>query len=290
MENIQRKLEKDVTRLTLPKPLKRKRRWTFLLVGNDGKTIAVRMFKTLVVFFLIVMFSAIATALSFHYLYKNTREENLWLESKIKANQRHMRFLRHRKDVLMARLLVTESKLKEYSSKTQIPEPQSVPEEVMEKKEVVETKVNAAVVNEPVTEQSRESIAGNQAEEPAIVGVENLAVSFDSYTDSIKVNFIIKKTDPNLTNISGRTLVVLKPDAVHHDNWVSMPSVKLISGRPSRKDRGRYFSISRFKHITLEATGLNPPVPFKYATIYVFSPDGEQLLEENLSIEMKGMD
>lgn len=284
MENIQRKLEKDVTRLTSPKPLKRRRRWTILLVGNDGKTIAVRMFKTLVVFFLIVMFSAIATALSFHYLYKNTKEENRWLESKIKANQRHMRFLRHGKDVLMARLLVTESKLKKYSPKTQIPDPQPVPEEV------VETKVNAAVVNEPVTEQTRETIAGNQAEEPAIVGVEDLAVSFDSYTGSVKVNFIIKKTDPNLTNVSGRTLVVLKPDAIHHDNWVSMPSVELISGRPSRKDRGRYFSIARFKYITLEATGLNPPVPFKYATIYVFSPDGEQFLEENLSIEMKGMD
>ena len=80
MENIQRKLEKDVTRLTSPKPLKRKRRWTLLLIGNDGKTIAVRMFKTLVVFLLIVMFSAIATALSLHYLYKNTTEENRWLE------------------------------------------------------------------------------------------------------------------------------------------------------------------------------------------------------------------
>jgi len=290
MENIQRKLEKDVTRLTSSKPLKRKRRWTLLLVGNDGKTIAVRMFKTLVVFFLIVMFSAIAAALSFHYLYKNTKEENRWLESKIKANQRHMRFLSHGKDVLMARLMVTESKLKEHSSKTQIPEPQPVPEEAAENKDLVETKVNAAVVNEAVTEQSRETIAGNHAEESAIVGVENLEVSFDSYTDSVKVNFIIKKTNPNLANVSGRTLVVLKPDTIHHDNWVSMPSVELISGRPSRKDRGRYFSIARFKHITLEATGLNPAVPFEYATIYVFTPDGRQLLEKNLSIEMKGMD
>ena len=290
MENIQRKLEKDVTRLTSAKPLKRKRRWTLLLVGNDGKTIAVRMFKTVVVFFLIVMFSAIATALSFHYLYKSTKEKNRWLESKIEANQRQIRFLRHGKDILMARLLINESKLKEYSSKTQIPEPQSIPEEVAKNKEEVEKEVNPAAINEPVTEQTREILADDQTEEPAIVGVEDFAVSFDSYTDSVKVNFIIKKTNPHFTNVSGRALVVLKPDAIHYDNWVSMPSIELVSGRPSRKDRGQYFSISRFKHITLESTGLNPPVLFKYATIYVFSLDGEQLLEKNLSIEMKRMD
>ena len=290
MEDIQRKLEKDVIRLTSSKPKKRKRRWTLLLVGNDGKTITVRLFKTLVVFFLIVMFSAVAAALSFYYLYKDEKKANRRLESTISTHQQYLISLRNRKDVLMARLLVTESKLKERSSKTRMPEAQAKPEEAVENNEAVGTGESAASVSEPVKEQSGKAIAGNQVEEPAIVGVEDLAVSFDSYTDSLRVNFIIKKTDPQLTNVSGRTLVVLKPDAIHHENWVSLPSVELISGRPSRKDRGRYFSISRFKHITLEATGLNVPAPFKYATIYVFSPDGEQLMEENFSIEMKGMD
>jgi hypothetical protein len=288
MENLQRKLEKDVTRLASVKPAKRKRRWTFLLVANDGKTIAVRMFKALVALFLIVMFSAVAAALSFYYLYQSEKRVNRHLERTIKAHQQHLISLRHRKDVLMAKLLITESKIKEHTSTTQMPSLQPSPEPAEKMETIVETPVNEPL-REAGTEQFIEMAVESQSETQAVVGVEKFIVSFDSYTDTTEVNFIIRKTDPDLANVSGRTLVVLKRDLDQVSQWVSLPSVPLISGRPSRNDRGRFFSIARFKPISLEASGLNTPGSFKYATVYVFSADGKKLLEKDLPIEVNGM-
>ena len=66
-----------------------------------------------------------------------------------------------------------------------------------------------------------------------------------------------------------------------------MPNVPLVSKRPSEIDKGRRFSISRFKQVYLTTNIKSPPQLYKTATVFVFSVSGELLLEKDLPVEIK---
>ena len=327
MEDIQRKLEKDVVSQTLTKALKRTRRWTLIFVGNNGRIVNIRMFRGWITISAVTVFMGAVAAFGFYFLYQSTMDENKRLRSSLGVTRQEIKSLRHQKDILMARLVVAGSnaelnrkvnisKVQVKDNVTALQDPPVQKVQIEAKNAELKRKVNISKVQvkdnvialqtPPVQKVQIEAKhdADNadkndvaelgkdpdkatvpvQPQKPPSVGVEDLTVSFDSYSNSLKVEFIVRKMDPDLQSVSGRTFAILKPDESDDRKWFALPAVDLVAGKPVRPKQGQFFGIARFKSITLEAKNLSVLNPYKYATVFVFSTSGDLILEKTFNI------
>jgi hypothetical protein len=104
---------------------------------------------------------------------------------------------------------------------------------------------------------------------------------------SLRIKFTLNKVDQSPETVSGRAFVVLKHDEDDKDRWLVLPSVPLISGKPSRIKRGKYFSIARFKSMHFEKNYLDVPKLFKNMTVFIFNNTGALMLKKEFPIEIK---
>jgi len=295
MEDIQRKLEKDVVSQTLTKALKRTRRWTLIFVGNDGRIVNIRMFRGWITISAVAVLMGAVAAFGFYFLYQSTMDENKRLRSSLGVTRQEVKSLRHQKDILMARLVVSESNAelnrKANVSKVQVKDNVIALQDPPVQKVQIESKHDADNADKndmaELKKDPDKSTVPVQPQKPPSVGVEDLTVSFDSYSNSLKVEFIVRKKDPDLQSVSGRTFAILKPDETDDRKWFALPAVALVAGKPVRPKQGQFFGIARYKSITLEAKNLSVLNPYKYATVFVFSTSGDLVLEKTFNIEIK---
>ena len=86
--------------------------------------------------------------------------------------------------------------------------------------------------------------------------------------------------------MSGHAIVVLKGDQVQPGKWLPIPRMPLAEGRPNGQQRGHAFGINYFK--TMRFRTAMPEFPGKYhtAAVYVFTRQGELLLEQDFPIKL----
>jgi hypothetical protein len=124
----------------------------------------------------------------------------------------------------------------------------------------------------------------DEPQKPA-VAVEGLKVAHDASRQIVSARFRVRNNGSRSASVSGRCVVVLKSDTLAHGAWVSMPGVALSDGRP-KGDRGQAFRISRFRDMDVKAVGVEDPSIFRTATIHVFGPTGDVLLERDFPIDL----
>ena len=95
--------------------------------------------------------------------------------------------------------------------------------------------------------------------------------------------FKIKNTTLNSQRVSGSTIVVLKGEQT---NWLPIPWMPLVDGRPTGKQRGHSFGINYFKTMSLSTQLPKFPEKFQTASIYVFTHEGELLLEKTYPVKL----
>ena len=133
MENLPRNLGKDVNKLAVPNPSERARHWTLLFVENHGKTISIKRFKGFAItsiFFLIVLITA---TVCLYFLFKNEREQNKNLMNTLAQFQQKVVSLKNDREVLMARLVVAESKIESNQVKTE----ETLPEKMLDNNDLI---------------------------------------------------------------------------------------------------------------------------------------------------------
>lgn len=304
MEDIQRKLAKDVASQILTKAVKKTRRWTLIFVGNDGRIFDIRMFRGWITISVVAVVLGAVAAFGFYFLYQRAMDDNKRLQSSLDVTRQELKSLRHEKDVLMARLVVAgsnaELKIKTKGSKVQIKDTVQIKENITGQQDHPVQIVQIEAKHDPdnadkndTTEAGGDhdqSTAPVPSQKPPDVGVEDLTVSFDSYSNSLKVEFIVRKMDPDLNSVSGRTFAILKPDETDDRKWLALPAVDLAAGKPIQPQQGQFFGIAHFKPIKLEAKHLSLLNPYKYATVFIFSTSGDLLFEQTFDIEIKQMD
>jgi hypothetical protein len=122
------------------------------------------------------------------------------------------------------------------------------------------------------------------SETPSIkVDVEIVSVQHDPGESELKVRFKIKKILPPKGPVKGRTVFILKADQSDQGTWVTSPSVELVDGRPTG-ERGQRFSIVRFRVAEFKLEGQTTPQLFKTATVFVYTMEGDLLLEKDFDI------
>jgi len=307
MKRFSENRERDFNTLTVPKPKKRGNRWTLMLVGDRGKVISVKHFKGLAITSTFLFGIITVLAASLYFLYNAKVDENKRLQYALEDSRLKVTSLRGEKEQLMVGLVLAESKIKaslaETTAKPIKPAPatsqdKSASATIQPKAEddinVTET-VEETSAPEPTSDSEVAtaaadiSVKSQRDAELQVVDIENLEVLNAPENQRLKVTFKLKKTDPGIETISGRAFVILKQDTIDQKKWLTIPSVTLDAGKPSRVRRGQYFSIARFKSMKFERGYTADPNRFQHITIFVYAEDGKLLLEKEAPIVVRNM-
>ena len=265
------------------------KRWTLLFIGDHGKVVTVNRFKGFVLLTAFGFTLAVAGIILLYYHNRNIINNNKKLHSSLDIIEKQLRGLRHEKDILMARLVLAESRVKESLRETNQGEPQKPPEPGNLKK--------SSEDKHPAEAEVKRKILAAQAPTQPIVEPEppksNLTVDVADFniapqadTKDLKIQFKVKNTSPNSQRVSGHAMVVLKGETLKPKKWRAVPQMPLVNGKPTGEQRGHGFAINYFR--TMRFTTDVPPSPdqFNTATVYVFARSGELLLEKNFPLEI----
>ncbi len=298
---------KELNGIAVPKPKKRTNRWTLLFVEDRGKVISVRRFKGLAITLTFAVVIVVALAVGLYFLYNSEAEENRSLIKALGVSRQKVKSLQDEKELLMVRLVLAESKIKAgrieteektIEKKTDLSKDKSasaaIKPPVPDIKKVVETvkevpaekEVLIAAVEEDEPDISEPSMPDA---EPQMVSIEELIVLNTLENDNLKITFKLRKIDQNTETISGHAFVILKHDRVDRKQWFAIPSVSLVSGKPSRIRRGQYFSIARFKTMKFQNEYSGDPNRFQYITVFIYNADEKLLLEREFPITVQEM-
>ena len=285
-------MEKTVAEPTLPKTRKRFSGWTLLFVGENGKVVRFPYFKGLIFTWVISFFIFLVAAIFLSILYQEKTKENRALEDALQASRQRVKSLRHEKDILMAHVVVSETKSKRVPQKKEIPlkKVEKSPEPLPKEEDTNEPEVVAAVASD-ASEETEPEPPTDTPELPdrpgprSSVSVDDFFALLEPGSNTLRIKYKIRNINPESTPVAGRTFLVLKSKEVDSTNWLILPSVPMESGKPSKIKKGRSFSITRFKTIRFKAPYRAGPKPFSTATILVYTSTGELLLEKSFPLE-----
>jgi len=251
------------------KTQKKDRHWTLLIVGNRGKTYTIKRFKGLAITLASVLIIAIAASTWLGSLYKSSIVTNKSMQNNLKNSQQKIMSLEHEKDILMARLVVAESRIEESVAGTKVTD--------------VQKPFDNNILNSSASDKKGTS---SQLETPLSVSADDFIVFHEPDINTLRVQYKLRNTGSKASPVSGRTVVILKNKGDDKKKWLTLPNVSLISGKPSGK-RGRTFSIYKFRTMKFRASDQTGPDQFNIATVFVFSTAGKLILEKDFPIGVK---
>ena len=279
MQDLSRNMEKVVKAHTPPKPSKRAGSWSVLLLEDHGQMVLLGKLKRLVIPLALVLIIATVSFVWLLIVFKSTREDNRNLSNALDISRQKIISLRDEKDLLMVRLVVAESKIKN-----------SAADILTDKSPSVEAGANSGDVGKrgslPHEKKVEEKTAFIQPEKLQKTVIKDFIVLFEPDTSALKVQFKIIKTFQSSQPLSGYVFAILKQNKANQNSWLIFPSVPLVSGKPAMFKKGRYFSILRFKTIKFRLQNETNPKRFKNATVFVFAKTGKLLLEKSFPVEI----
>lgn len=267
------------------------RRWTLLFIGDHGNVITIKRFKAIIIAVGCLFLLVFAFLAFLFYSNQKAHHHNKDLQKRYQDSQQQIETLRHENEILMARLVVAESKAKEKMTESRsTKESRSVakasdpePPAGDQPKPLLKPQEKSAVL-----QASRAESADNQAraaETVMQVAVENFKVSREADNKRVSAQFKIKNTSRGSQRAVGKAVVILKGADLKKDQWLVMPSVTLADNKPAGK-RGKSFSIQRFRTMNFTSKAPDHAHQFQTAVVYVFSERGQMLLEQDFAISL----
>ncbi|ABW68007.1 hypothetical protein Dole_2203 [Desulfosudis oleivorans Hxd3] len=223
-----------------------------MFVSEHGRLVHVKHFVRYVAIAAGVFIVSLLVSLCCFLLFLNERSKTEKLSGDLASARQEVRVLVDRNDALLARI----------AALTATDTPSGTP---AEPDAVADTGEKGAAPDDA-------------ASEAATVAIENLRVVQTSDTHASRIEFAVKKVGDSSDTVSGRVFVVLEGDTGAGPRTVVAPAVALNDGVPAQPGRGQYFSIARFKPVSM-TVNIENPHELETATVYIFSTDGELLYE-----------
>lgn len=267
------------------------RRWTLLFIGDHGSVITLKRFKAMVLATTIIFLAAVGAVVGLILQNQNTLKENKGLLTNLENSQKRIETLRHEKEILMARLVLAESKVKESLSGNQESHTEKKLVNRTEQKSPAKSGTKLAEVKKNfslVTDPSRPKPTTHSTAPILSVVIEKFSVSREAGTQSLSAQFKLKNTSPDSQPVAGRAVVVLKGAELQQDKWLAMPSVGLIEGKPSGK-KGNSFAIRWFRNMKFTTKAPIYSDQFQTAAVFIFTRSGQLLLEETFPIKIPSL-
>jgi len=279
MEDLQGDMEKNVGPKRPGKAAKRDRRWTLMLVADDGRMRTLRWYKPLVVLLVLLLAAAVGSAGVLYWLYEGERRRTHQLEEALAAGRRPVseepagRSGVPSADSGSVKAPAGGVEPTEASGPTETDPPPAAPE--------------AAEIPPPTNDPRPGPGPAAVLPEPG-VRIEDFRSSVENGGESLKITFKILNIDEAENRVSGHVILVLKPDDVRRAHWVSLPSTPLIGGRPTGEEEGQGFAITNYKRMRFTLEDAGEPGRFTIATVHVFSDSGALMLEEDFPLIRSG--
>ena len=259
------------------------RRWTLLFIGDHGNVITIKRFKTIIVAVGCLFLLVSALLIVLYYSHQKNQRKHTELQTRFEDSQKQIETLRHEKEILMARLVVAESKIKEKAVENQQPKETQIAAKPADTKAAPKPKPAPRPPKKtpaPVENQQ------DEAQKVMRVTVDSFSVSRDSDNTNIKAQFKVRNASIGYQQAAGHAVIILKGTDLEEYQWLVMPSVAIADSKPTGR-RGKNFSIKRYR--TMNFTGRAPKHAdqFQTAVVYVFAKDGQLLLERDFAIKLK---
>lgn len=270
------------------------RRWTLLFIGDHGNVITLKRFKAIVLATASMFLLTIGVVAVLIFLNASFHNENQEFKKRLEDSQKRIETLRHEKEILMARLVLSESKIKEKVSKGHQGRVQENTTQQSKQKSKAAPKSETPRVNKKKSlgRQTTQTVTTGpetpDSEPDFSVAVENFIVSHASDSVNLNAQFKIKNTTPEFQKVAGHAVVVLKSNDLPRHKWLVMPAVGLVGDKPSGRN-GKRFSIKRFRTMNLTSRTPKHSDEFRTAAVYVYLKSGELLLEEDFPVGLPPM-
>jgi hypothetical protein len=264
-------------------------RWTLLYIGNRGKPITLKRFKGMVLFSLLVICVTIVLAGGLFYWNRNILGEKNQLESQLNKLSEQNQELRHERDILLTRLVVAESRaLYNQGSMLENQTDEESPEQT--EQDTKHSEQSAPFIMTTADTGDRDQVKVQPDSAPPASGlsvaIEKFQLSVKSGNNSLRVQFKLKNTSSDSQHVAGHAIVVLKGGDIQQAQWVSLPGLSLVAGKPTGRQQGNAFGISNYKIMRFTASKPHSPEKFQTASVYIFTQTGELLLEQDFPVNL----
>lgn len=275
MENLWGMIEKVLPpRLTGRDP-EAETRWDIMFVSDNGRVSRITDFKRHVLIVMATLLIAFITTLCFLILFAYEKQSVNALKESLTTAQATISSLVDENDELVARLVALQQKQGEQPAALAAVSPEAASPEN-----------NTAVDETPPAVNTADSEGLPAAADNAIISVENVSATMVADTNEIQIGFAVRKIDQQQQYVSGRTFVFLD-NANDTSLRQVVPPVSIVDGRPTNISRGQFFSIARYKPMTMTARTDKDPEDFQKATILVFTPEGQLIYEKSFNITVR---
>lgn len=255
-----------------------------MLVGDQGQVIPFRRFKSLAVTVIGALIVSLVLVVVLGVILAGRSMKINTLQVALKEAQQQLSQMRDEKDLLLTQIVVDKSKNDPTSSEIKS---QAASDTITSKSDAL-----------PPNETPVAKAAPPKAPPPALEKVppaqsvklgadaQRIKVSYQPDRQLLSLSFRINNTSKPKVPLSGRTVVVFKNQDDPPIQWLAVPRVQLIGGKPSGK-RGKAFKINNYRTESFKAFRLKLPIRFNTATIYIFSSSGELLLSKDYPFKIE---
>lgn len=258
---------------------KRDRYWSVMLVGDHGRVIPFRHFKTLAIGICLGFMLALIAVVVLVVLYTgqgNKLEQlNAQLEEALNQNSK----LRDEKDLYLTQLMVKKNQSRDAANNSAVPEKaETKKDKKLEKPAAPNPETKPAAVQKIKKEPPEKQPPKVQWK----ADIRKIAVSYDPEREVLNAQFRIYNQSNPKKALSGRSVVVFKTMDDPPIKWFSVPRVQLSDGRPSGK-RGQAFKINNYRTMQFRAYRQKAPIHYNMAAIFVFSGEGQLLASKDFA-------
>lgn len=269
-------------------------RWHLLRVEKDGQLRPFVHFRgmALSVAGLICVMAGVIGWLLVEWL--DTRGRLVTIQESVSRQKRAMEAIRQEKDGALARLGITESKLKAVLSAPPVEKQNEFPVKKVKEpaSDVKETRAGndskapaAKTPKQAPPTPGISTVSENNDMDAAIENViaDNLFVCASPDDTSLNIEFKVINMGARKEPVSGHAFVILKDAHAEQDQWLVVPSAMLMDARPVQS-RGQRFRIYNFRTIKFKVVHENPSV-FVQATIFIFNNSDELIFERDYTLD-----
>lgn len=278
-----------------------------MFIGDHGKVIELKHMRWLAGGTLFILMAAVLAAAVLFVLNQKLSHSNRILRQHLEATQTEMKKVRQQTDLLMAQLAVAQVKAGEADPTPAAPESdttgageetESAPGGTDKPSESPSSsspgqKPDTGPAPEPPSEPESKQAAGKppaadkpesaspagEASGDVMVEIDNLEVNAPQGSGTLKLEFKLRNVSPKPQRIEGRALAILKGDNLSPAQWITIPRVKLVEGRPAEQ-KGYRFAINNWRTMRLRTNFSGSIERYNLVEIYVFSEDGDIWLRE----------
>lgn len=260
MENFKRELERNRVKRDAGENVRKK--WSVLFINSTGKVYNLTYIRSIVFILLfIVSIFGVSSALLFSVLMYE-KNINAKLLKKIETADSELIELKNENEQLRIKLAFLK--------------PPDKAKKTSEKKEEI-----------PVTENndSENKNSDKKIDDFSKIPLEVKNIQIENFTDHVKVNFELVNISKSDLTISGYVFVMLKNDSVSQQHWMTSPYSQISGGKPLNPLNGQFFSIMRFKPVTIKFPGISNTGVLNQAEVFVYAEDGELVLKKGFRLD-----